>query len=125
MLKRCDTCQALETRFQSCYRARWRTHHEGLKVSSIGIWIIKYEEIRFFKLVRLSPEGLSISSSKIISNKSCVRGAFHVKPQRLNFVFQEGSMEAPLKGQMHRLRFSMSYQLGYTLQYLRNLDSSN
>lgn len=58
---------------------------EGLDISFVELCVIVFEELRFLKLIRLLPEELSVSSDEIISNDTCLIGAPHVKPRRLDF----------------------------------------
>lgn len=64
---------------------RLNASFEGLNVSSVGLYITAYKELRFLKLIRLSPEGLSVPSGGIITNETHLSGATYVKHRILDF----------------------------------------
>lgn len=64
---------------------RLNASFEGLNVSSVGLCITQFEELRFIKLIRLSSEGLSVFSGGIVSNETRLTGATYVMPENLIF----------------------------------------
>lgn len=58
---------------------------ERFNVSLVGLCITMPMEVCFLKLIRLFLERPSVSSGRIISNKSRLRGPTRVNPRRLDF----------------------------------------